>query len=140
LLITESSKQVIGLLLVDNEKCQHSGGPGKARLKVLPGMRHHLSNQGSTPASLSLCAITSTAGLSALLWERKMSKALTAVLRFDDLGVGSQSRDKTKQKHQRAHCHFPDLNQLVIEKQSDFARRGQNRNGTITVSKWRPLL
>src|SRR4029453_4627583 len=61
-------------------------------------MRYHLSNQGSTPASFSLCAITSTAGLSALLWERKISKASTAVLPLDDLHMGSQSRDKKKGK------------------------------------------
>ena len=37
----------------------------------VPGDRHHLSNQGSRPASVRRAASSSTAGWSATLWDRK---------------------------------------------------------------------
>ena len=39
-----------------------------------PGVRHHLSSHGSSPACFNFAAIRSTAGLSRLLWDRKMSR------------------------------------------------------------------
>ena len=50
-------------------------------------------------------------------------------------------RVETKEaKHQRVRVPLLGFRSGSHRKEVDSARRGENRNGTVTVSKWRPLV